>query len=162
MGAVVTQCTFRRSPTTIASVSLSFSFAIRTTHTKRIQQESMRARERELVGPTAHATSYWKRASQAKPAKQRRECDTKAKQQNCWHKERDAWSFLQICCFAKKNKILTIKKQQQRQQPLPASPPGFTQRQILEIEQLSLSHKHTDKHTRTHVMGNNKNKQKAT
>lgn len=64
--------------------------------------------------------------------------------------------------FCQKNKILTIKKQQQRQQPLAASPPGFTQRQILEIEQLSLSHKHTDKHTRTHVMGNNKNKQKAT
>lgn len=55
------------------------------THTAR-----ERERERDSVGPAAHATSYWKRASQAKPAKQRREYDTKAKQQKCWHKERDA------------------------------------------------------------------------
>lgn len=94
-------CTIRRSPTTTAGISYSLSslFAIRSRTNDTQNAYSKRANERErkrayrLVGPAAHATSYWKRASQAKPAKQRREYDTKATLQKRLSKEERAKLF---------------------------------------------------------------------
>lgn len=116
MGAAATQCTIRRSPTiTLRVFHIFVVFLVCNTqqnerHTKRIQQESATGESEsacELVGPAAHATSYWKRASQAKPAKQRREYDTKATQQKRYHKEERAKLFANARQFV----VLPNKKQ---------------------------------------------------
>lgn len=148
MGAVAAQCTIRRSPTTIASVSLSFSLAIRTTHKTHTAREH--ESERERVSGTSCTCDFILEKGVASEAGK-----TKTR---IWNKSETAKLLAQrerrVKLFAKllfchKNKIPTIKKYNNNTRSVVVSSRLHPEANFRNRATISLAQTHRHTHSRT-------------